>query len=182
MSSLTSEPRSAVIEHRPNRTAQRVLDRLHANGSRFFTGVPCSLLSDYFDILEKSQGTGDAMCYIPATREDSAVGVASGLALAGERPVVLMQNSGLGYCLNVITSLNLVYALPVLFIIGWRGHTPADAPEHQIIGPRLTRLLDTFDLPWITLQPGSPEQSVDDCLERQGNSRCCSFLLVTGGE
>lgn len=109
---------------------------LRSNGFDFFTGVADSLVASLIDELERSPG------YIPAVREDQAVGLASGAYLAGRQPVVLMQNSGLGYCLNALTSLNLIYKIPLLLIVGWRGHDVYDAPEHLVMGAHCKQLLE----------------------------------------
>ncbi len=88
-------------------------------------------------LIERLERSG----YVPAPREDAAIGMASGAALAGKRPVVLMQNSGIGYSLNVLTSLNLIYKIPVLCLITYRGLGP-DAPEHLIMGRSCVALLE----------------------------------------
>src|SRR5207245_122100 len=84
-----------------------------------------------FTALEALPASG----YVPAVREDSAVGIAAGAYLAGKKPVVLMQNSGLGVCLNAILSLNAIYAIPALLVVSWRGEGGKDAPE-RIDGAR----------------------------------------------
>src|SRR5262249_49099303 len=64
----------------------------------------------------------------------------------GRRPAVLMQNSGLGYGLNVITSLHMIYAIPLPLVLTWRGFRD-DAAEHDVIGPALPGLLDVIGIP-----------------------------------
>lgn len=113
-------------------------------GVDYVTGVPCSLLAPMFAALEAG---GHRAVYVPAPREDSALGLAAGAYLAGRRPVVLMQNSGLGYGLNVITSLHLIYDMPLPLIITWRGYRD-DAVEHDVIGPALPALLDVVGIPY----------------------------------
>ncbi|MGY5878747.1 MAG: hypothetical protein RTV31_00795 [Candidatus Thorarchaeota archaeon] len=66
------------------------LDLLHENGFSFATGVPCS----YFSRLINEFENIETISYIPATREDEAVGIASGVAFGGARAFVIMQNSG----------------------------------------------------------------------------------------
>lgn len=119
-------------EHVKN--ARRFAQSLKKERFDFFTGVPCSLLGA---LIERLEGSG----YVPAPREDAAVGMASGAYLAGKRPVVLMQNSGLGYSLNVLTSLNLIYKIPVLCLVTYRGLGP-DAPEHIVMGKSCVALLE----------------------------------------
>lgn len=120
--------------------AVRFLGDLERSGYDFFTGVPCSLLGALLERL-----SGDKR-YYPAVREDAAIGMASGAYLAGRRPVVLMQNSGLGYSLNVLTSLNLIYKIPVLCLITYRGQGP-DAPEHWVMGRSCEALLRDIGVP-----------------------------------
>ena len=85
--------------------------------------------------------------YHGETREDAALGVCAGAYMGGRLPVVIMQNSGLGVSLNAIGSLQLMYDLPVLILVTWRGFEGNDAPEHLIIGDVMPRLLDLFQLP-----------------------------------
>jgi len=99
--------------------------------------VPCSILGDVIDCLSNDT----EMVYIPATREDEAVGIVTGAYLAGKKPLVLMQNSGLGNCLNALTSLVLLYKIPLLLLISWRGERNDDAPEHLIMGGAMMRIL-----------------------------------------
>ena len=118
-------------------------------GYDFFTGVPCTIIGNLITNLTDRPD----VTYIPAVREDAAVGVASGAYMAGKIPVVLMQNSGLGQCLNALTSLNLIYKLPCLLIITWRGFEGKDAPEHLVMGRTCKKLLDTVGIPHHTFNP-----------------------------
>ena len=108
-------------------------------GFDFFTGVPCSLLGGIIEAL------GDE--YIPAVREDTALGIAAGAYLGGKKPCVLMQNSGLGYSLNVLTSLNMIYDIPLLMLVTFRGFEGKDAPEHLIMGKHCVGLVEAFGIP-----------------------------------
>jgi sulfopyruvate decarboxylase alpha subunit len=125
-------------EHAQN--AREFTQALHQEGFNFFTGVPCSLLGALIENLSRN-GNG----YYPATREDAAMGMASGAYLAGKMPAVLIQNSGLGYSLNVLTSLNLIYKIPFLMLVSFRGHGP-DAPEHIVMGRSCLNLLNEIGI------------------------------------
>jgi len=109
----------------------------------FFTGVPCSLVEDVIAVLEQ----GSQAPYVAAVREDVAVGMAAGAWFAGRRPCVLMQNSGLGTSLNALASLSLMYGLPALLVVTWRGHEGKDAPEHILTGAITPNLLDLLGIP-----------------------------------
>ena len=121
------------------------------------------------------------LLYHPATREDTALGLASGLALAGEPTVVMMQNSGLGYCLNVLTSFNLIYDLHLPLVISWRGRDGTDAVEHDIIGRTLTKLLDLYGISWNLLNTDEPAASTREWLMRYDHGRRTAALIVTEG-
>ena len=73
--------------------------------------------------------------------------------MAGKIPVVLMQNSGLGQCLNALTSLSLIYKLPCLLIVTWRGFGNKDAPEHLVMDRICEKLLDTIGIAHHTFNP-----------------------------
>ena len=121
------------------------LRSLESYGFNFFTGVACSLLASLIEELSR-----DPVGYLPAVREDLAVGLASGATLSGRWPAVLMQNSGLGYCLNALTSLNLIYRIPLLLVVGFRGYQGKDAPEHEVMGRHGEAILKEVGIPvWI---------------------------------
>ena len=134
-------------EHRDN--ASNFAARLRGRGFNFFTGVPCSLLGALIEELEGSSGGAP---YLPAVREDAAIGIATGARMAGKKPAVLMQNSGLGYSLNVLTSLNLIYKIPVLLLVTYRGLGP-DAPEHIVMGKSCVALLQEIGVQTAVPEP-----------------------------
>jgi sulfopyruvate decarboxylase alpha subunit len=118
---------------------------LQGIGFDFFTGVPDTILGGIIAHLT------DERLYIPAVREDEAVAMAAGAYFGGKIPVVLMQNSGLGNALNVLESLNLIYQIPCLLLVSWRGFEGKDAPEHLVMGETMAALLDTVRIPHRTL-------------------------------
>jgi sulfopyruvate decarboxylase subunit alpha len=109
----------------------------------FFTGVPCAILSKIITCLS----AGTEFLYVSATREDEAIGIATGAYMAGKRPVVLMQNSGLGQSINALASLALLYRIPMLLIISWRGYQGKDEPEHFYMGKYTLDLLNIMEIP-----------------------------------
>jgi phosphonopyruvate decarboxylase len=126
------------------------LAALRGAGFDFFCGVPCSLLKGLVALLEQDRG------YVSATREDSALGIAAGAFFGGRRPMVLMQNSGLGVSVNAIASLHWLYEIPVLIVISWRGEDRTDAPEHWMMGEIMTPMLDLMQVPHRVLSPSEP--------------------------
>jgi len=146
-------------------------------GYDFFAGVPCSLISEVILTLEKDRDVS----YVPAVREDVAVGLAAGAYLGGKTPCVLMQNSGLGQCLNALTSLNLIYKIPCLLIVTWRGYKGGDAPEHEVMGKASPRLLDSINLPHKTLTPKNAEKVVTWSHRIISNNKVPAALFIPKG-
>ncbi len=122
-------------------------DELNNHGVEFFTGVPDSLLKSLCAYIADNT---PAERNIIAANEGGAVGLAAGYHLAtGRIPVVYMQNSGLGNTVNPLLSLTdkLVYNIPVLLIIGWRGEPGVkDEPQHLKQGLVTEALLDAMGI------------------------------------
>ncbi len=151
----------------------KLLSYLERQGFDFFTGVPCSLIEGLIAALESHP----RFRYVSAVREDVAVGVAGGAWLAGRRPVVLMQNSGLGTSLNAIASFSVMYGLPALYIVTWRGYHGSDAPEHILTGEITPGLLDLLRVPFRVLGRDSAEVDVAWAVHEM-TARCGPVALV----
>lgn len=118
-------------------------------GSDFYTGVPDSQLKALCNYLMDAYGI-DPKHHIIAVNEGNCTALAAGYHLAtGKVPVVYMQNSGEGNIINPVASLlnDKVYAIPVIFIIGWRGEPGIhDEPQHIYQGEVTVKLLEDMDI------------------------------------
>jgi sulfopyruvate decarboxylase subunit alpha len=139
-------------------TSRELLRHMKERGYGFFTGVPCSLLAGLFSELQAARD----LDYVPAVREDVAVGMAAGAFLAGRKAAVLMQNSGLGVCYNALASLNEIYEIPTLIVVSWRGEGGKDAPEHIRMGKVMTKILEELEVPFRIAEVGKLQQQIDE--------------------
>jgi len=116
-----------------------------AFGFTRWAGVPCSFLTPFINsVIDDPE-----MSYLSAANEGDAVAAATGAALAGERTVAMMQNSGLGNAVSPLSSLNWVFRIPVLLIITLRGEPGLqDEPQHELMGQITGRILDELQIPW----------------------------------
>jgi phosphonopyruvate decarboxylase len=144
------------------------------------SGVPCSELGPLVAGLAAA-----ADCrWIGAANEGDAVAIATGAALGGTPALVLMQNSGLGNAINPLTSLNLVFRIPVLLVIAWRGEpgAPVDEPQHAVMGRITPGLLDLIGIPWERLP--SDASALDAAFARAATSltqgTCHAFVVGKG--
>lgn len=131
----------------------KVFEVLAQHGIGFFTGVPDSYLNGFCNYALSRCGTRNVI----AANEGNAVGIAAGHYFATrEVPLVYMQNSGLGNCVNPLASLvdKDVYAVPMLLLIGWRGqgNSEPNHPQHRLQGEITPKLLEILHIPYAILE------------------------------
>lgn len=133
--------------------------------SDFYTGVPDSQLKALCDFLMQRYGI-DPKRHVIAANEGNCTALAAGYHLAtGKVPVVYMQNSGEGNIINPVASLlnDRVYAIPCIFIVGWRGEPGLhDEPQHIYQGEITVKLLEDMDIqPFIIDKETTDEEVID---------------------
>ena len=137
-------------------------------GSDFYTGVPDSQLKALCNYLIAMYGI-DSKHHIIAANEGNAAALAAGYHLAtGKVPVVYMQNSGEGNIINPVASLlnDKVYAIPTVFVIGWRGEPGIhDEPQHIYQGMVTVKLLEDMDIASFVIGPETTDEEVTACME-----------------
>jgi sulfopyruvate decarboxylase subunit beta len=78
---------------------------------------------------------------VPLTREEEGAGIAAGAALAGERPAIFVQSSGVGNMLNALLSLTQFYGLPLALFVSRRGMYQEKIAAQLPMGKRLASIL-----------------------------------------
>lgn len=118
-------------------------------GADFYTGVPDSQLKALCNCLMNTYGI-DPKHHVIAANEGNCTALAAGYHLAtGKVPVVYMQNSGEGNIINPVASLlnDKVYAIPMVFVVGWRGEPGVhDEPQHIYQGEVTVKLLEDMGI------------------------------------
>lgn len=131
--------------------------------SDFYTGVPDSQLKALCNYLMSQYGI-DPKHHIIAANEGNCTALAAGYHLAtGKIPVVYMQNSGEGNIINPVASLmnDKVYAIPCVFIIGWRGEPGVhDEPQHIYQGEVTLKLLEDMDIAYFVISKETTEDEL----------------------
>lgn len=150
---------------------------LEKKGFNFFTGVPCSYLSPLCKVLTHK----DQSFHIPAVREDIALGLAAGAYLAGKLPVIYMQNSGLGYCLEAFASLHLIYQIPALVLVSYRGPDDQGWEEHLIMGEHTEDLLNTFHMKYSLFRGKKSAMEIEEVKRYLVDQELPYFFLITKG-
>ncbi len=154
--------------------------------TKFYTGVPDSLLRPLCDYLMKTYGISEN--HIVAANEGNCAALAAGHYLAtGEIPLVYMQNSGLGNMLNPAVSLlhKKVYAIPCIFVVGWRGEPGVpDEPQHLYQGEITLKLLEDMEIKPFIISIDTTDKDLMEMMElskpllAKGNS--VAFVIRKG--
>lgn len=111
----------------------------------FVSGLPCGELRHFISESESNK----EITHLKATNEREAVGIAQGAWIAGKKPVLYMQNSGLFESSNEIASLLIPCKSPVLFVVSWRGSIGETATQHLYTGASTIPLLESLGLPYV---------------------------------
>lgn len=138
-------------------------------GADFYTGVPDSQLKALCNYLMHTYGI-DPQHHIIAANEGNCTALAAGYHLAtGKVPVVYMQNSGEGNIINPLASLlnDKVYAIPVIFIVGWRGEPGVhDEPQHIYQGEVTVKLLEDMGVATFVIGTDTTEEELGECMAK----------------
>jgi sulfopyruvate decarboxylase alpha subunit len=94
-----------------------VVEVLKANEIRLIPYVPDNVLKPLIAAIHADPFFTAFTC----AREEEAVGIVAGAAMAGMRGMVLMQTSGFATLANVLASLPCAFQIPVLLMISERG-------------------------------------------------------------
>jgi sulfopyruvate decarboxylase TPP-binding subunit len=150
---------------------RNIFDYLLLNGIENFVGVPDSTIKYFVDqgIMKKK--------IIIATREEEAIGIATGMSLSKSSSLIFMQNAGFANSLSTITSLVELYQIPLLFLIGWRGFLKNDAPEHAKIGKIQPQLIKSLELESRILDDENWENSCRWAIKKIRKNQCCTLVI-----
>ena len=112
-------------------------------GIDFATSIPCANLQELPDLV----GKDPKIIHVTVTREEEGVGLCAGVWITGQRPALLMQNSGLGNSINALASLDILYGIPLLMIISHRGGRGepivGQVPMDRLKSPQLDAMINS---------------------------------------
>lgn len=156
-------------------------------GADFYTGVPDSQLKALCNYLMDSYGI-DQKHHMIAANEGNCTALAAGYHLAtGKVPVVYMQNSGEGNIINPVASLlnDKVYAIPMIFVVGWRGEPGIhDEPQHIYQGEVTVKLLEDMDIATFIIGKETSDDEVKAAMDKfreiLANGKQVAFVIRKG--
>lgn len=164
---------------------KQLMDGMGRLGIDTYIGVPDSTLQSFCDYLNRNI---DEEHHIVTVNEGAAVGLAAGCYLGSGKPAcVYLQNSGIGNALNPIASLlnELVYDIPALFLIGYRGEPgQKDEPQHKFQGEITLPLLDVLHIAYAVLSKDTTQEEWDAYVKKAAetlkNKKQYAFVVKKG--
>lgn len=126
----------------PEATASEVVSRaVTVVGFSHVIYLPCSVFYEWHELL----GSGGE---IGVCREEEAIGIGVGLVTAGQRPLILIQNSGLGNSLNALASLAIAYRVPLVVGVSLAGDSGDPSVARRPLGSRTVSLIEALGCPY----------------------------------
>lgn len=149
----------------------KLFDFLLKNKVENFLGVPDSTMKHFITRgLQKNK-------IIITTKEEEAIGIATGMTLSKSKSLVFMQNAGFGNSISTITSLVQLYQIPLIFLIGWRGYLSSDAPEHLLFGKIQPEILKLLGIKTRILDSNTWQKSARWALNNISKGNSCALVL-----
>ncbi|MFA5312179.1 MAG: sulfopyruvate decarboxylase subunit alpha [Methanomassiliicoccales archaeon] len=134
----------------------KVFRGLKAGGIDLVASVPCVKFGPLLEMIIADS----SIKHVPVTREEEGIGICAGSFMGGKRPALLMQNSGLGNCINALVSLDLLYEIPVLMIVSHRGTAGEKIAAQVPMGTATVPLLDAIGIEHSCPTPAEGEGEV----------------------
>ena len=118
-----------------SRPEEELIAILKKHGIDFTASLPCEKIKTLLEMAARD------LPHLPLTREEEGVGICAGAALAGKRPALFVQSSGIGNMINALLSLTQFYELPLAIFVSRRGVYKEKIEAQFPMGRRLPGIL-----------------------------------------
>lgn len=124
----------------------KVIEILKNEGINLVATLPCDRIKNLLPMVSEN------FPEIKLTREENGLGICAGAYLAGAKPLMLIQSTGLGNMINALESLNIICKIPLPIFTSWRG-AYGEAIEAQIpLGTHLPGILEGAGLAYTIIE------------------------------
>ncbi len=137
------------------RPEEELIDILAKTGVDFTASLPCE------KIRKLLEAVANRFDHVPLTREEEGVGICAGAALAGRRPAMFIQSSGMGNMINALLSLTAFYELPLALFVSRRGVYREKIEAQVPMGRQLPAILAGAGITCSTVNTGRDLHVVD---------------------
>jgi len=127
---------------------RETLESLREAGIDFVSGVPDTWLRSVFEALQDDK----RFTFVPVSNEGVAFSICAGAWLAGKKPCLLMENSGLRVAAEALSRLSVSDGIPVFILMSYRGSL-AETEYFSIgHGKTMEPLLQAFRIPYVVVR------------------------------
>jgi sulfopyruvate decarboxylase TPP-binding subunit len=158
-------------------TARVMVDTLKRCGVSHMVWLPDTESGFLYQTLHEDPD----LTLVPVAREGETFAIALGLLVAGKRPVVCIQNTGLFESGDSVRGLWLDLQLPLLALIGYRGYT-GGGPSDDSAATFLEPILRAWGIPYEVVESDDDVAATVPRLYRQANERPGPAAVLIGGE
>lgn len=152
-----------------------IIDVLDKENVDTVVTLPCEKMKNLFELVSQSS----LFRHIPINREEEGIGICAGTHLAGGKPLMLIQSSGLGNSINAIMSLTKTYEFPLPTLASWRGIYKERIPAHIPFGRALPKVLEALNIPYKIIHDASETELVRAVvLEAYQHNTVCVGLII----
>jgi len=136
--------------------SEEIVRALKEAGVDLFVTLPCEKARPLIDRVSEN------FRHIALATEEEGVGICAGAFLAGSKPAMLVQSSGVGHMINAICSLTKTYELPLLIFVSWRGVYKEGIPAQIPLGERLPKILAAIDVDYSIIESSEDIHVIPD--------------------
>ena len=146
------------IGYKMREIEEKIIEIMKDNGIDVVATLPCDKAKSLFYLIP--QHFHD----VALNKEEDGIGICAGAYLAGGKPAIVMQSSGLGNSMNALMSLTRTYELPLPIITSWRGVYREKIPAQIPFNKNLPRMLKAFDIPYTVIDDNSKINLMDNVI------------------
>ncbi|MBN1762957.1 MAG: sulfopyruvate decarboxylase subunit alpha [Methanomicrobia archaeon] len=138
-----------------------VLEIAKRNSIDVISTLPCEKISALLQLVACDR----AFCHVGLNREENGVGISAGAHLAGGKPLMIIQSTGLGTMINALMSLTVTYKLPLPILASWRGVYAENIEAQVPFGKAVPKLLDALGLDYTIIESSSQIALVEEVIQ-----------------
>ena len=136
-----------------------IYDALKACDVKIMSALPETWLVHLIRMADEDPG----VILVRLAKEEEGIGISAGAHLAGVNSALLMQNHGFLAAINPLVSLALLYKIPLLMLISYRGHMGEKDPWQTQGGMATEPILRALNIPtWHLTNPGDVYRRIKD--------------------
>lgn len=139
--------------------------------------IPDSESAQLFDAVSAC----DQLRLISPTREGEGIAIAAGLEVGGQKPLVVIQNTGLMEAGDALRGCGIGPRIPLRMMVGWRGYPVAQSGRLPIDSahPFTEPLLDAWEVPHWNLMTDDDLPTIE-LMDDTASSTSLPAAVLTG--